>query len=207
MREIDGSCGSLARCVGASAGKAFGNTGFSQFGVTEPGNQTDVYHTGGGLEIHEYTHIVQAIQFVGKQKDDQNFSYLPRWLIEGHAHIAGITGSASTLAEYQTNRRFWLNASPNQELKSLEAENIERFYAALMPGKYNADMFDYVYTIGYITVEYLVALKGIDSPMEVILQISNGSTFEEAFAKVYGIAWKDASPLLAKAVSKEFTKR
>ena len=76
-----------------------------------------------------------------------------------------------------------------------------------MPGKYNADMFDYVYTIGYITVEYLVALKGIDSPMEVILQISNGSTFEEAFAKVYGIAWKDASPLLAKAVSKEFTKR
>jgi hypothetical protein len=207
VQEIDGSCGSLTRCNGASAGKATQTSGFSQYGVTEPGGQTDTYHLGGGLEIHEYTHIAQAMQFVGKQKDDQNFNYLPKWFIEGHAHITGITASAKTLEEYQLNRRDWLNTSPNQEIKSFAAEDIERFYASLMPGMYNAEMFGYVYTIGYITMESLVALRGIDSPMEVILQVSNGSTFEEAFAKVYGIAWAQAAPILAKSVSQQFLKR
>ncbi|CAN1528227.1 hypothetical protein MCERE8_01335 [Candidatus Nanopelagicaceae bacterium] len=205
VQEIDGSCTSLARCNGASAGKASNTVGFSQYGVTEPGAQTDTYHTGGGLEIHEYTHIAQAMQFIGKQKDDRNFGYLPNWFIEGHAHIAGITGSAKTLEEYQKNRKDWLITYPNSEIKSFEPENIERFYASLMPGKYNAEMFGYVYTIGYYTIESLVALKGIDSPMEVIVQVSNGATFEEAFAKVYGITWAEAAPILAKSVSKIFT--
>jgi hypothetical protein len=65
-------------------------------------------------------------------------------------------------------------------------------------------MFGYVYTIGYITMECLVALKGIDSPTELIVLVSNGITFEEAFAKVYEIGWTDASPLLAKTVSQIF---
>jgi len=97
VQEIDGSCGSLARCNGASAGKASSTVGFSQFAVPEASNQTDTYHLGGGLEIHEYTHIAQAMQFIGKKNDDRNFEYLPRWFTEGHAHIAGITGWASTL--------------------------------------------------------------------------------------------------------------
>jgi hypothetical protein len=207
VQEIDGSCGSLSRCNGASAGRATNTTGFSQYAIPETASLKDTYHLGGGLEIHEYTHMAQAMQFIGKQKDDRNFEYLPRWFIEGHAHIAGITGSAKTLAEYQVNRRDWLNTSPNQEIKSFSPEDIERFYASLMPGKYNGEMFGYVYTIGYITMESLVALKGIDSPIEVILQVSNGSTFEEAFAKVYGITWAQASPILAKSVSQQFLKR
>jgi hypothetical protein len=147
------------------------------------------------------------MQFIGKQKDDQNFNYLPRWFIEGHAHIAGNTGAAKTLFDYQINRLQWLNTSPNQEIKSFEPVDIERFYASLMPGKYNAEMFGYVYTIGYITMECLVALKGIDSPTELIVQVSNGLTFEEAFAKVYGISWAEASPILAKTVSQIFLAR
>ena len=174
VQEIDGSCGSLTRCNGASAGKASSTVGFSQFAVPEASNQTDTYHLGGGLEIHEYTHIAQAMQFIGKKNDDRN---------------------------------FWLNTTPNQEIKSFAPEDIEKFYASLMPGKYNAEMFGYVYTIGYITMECLVALKGIDSPMELILQVSNGATFEDAFAKVYGITWKDASPILAKTVSQIFLAR
>jgi hypothetical protein len=56
-------------------------------------------------------------------------------------------------------------------------------------------------------MECLVALKGIDSPTELIVLVSNGSTFEEAFEKVYGIRWKDASPILAKTVSQIFLAR
>ena len=205
--QIDGSCGSLQRCNGASAGKVSGTVGFSQYGVTEPGGQTDTYHLEGGLEIHEYTHIAQAMQFIGKPKDDQNFNYLPRWFIEGHAHIAGNTGAAKSIEEYTKFRADWLRTSPNEEIKSFEPVDIERFYAALMPGKYNNEMFGYVYTIGYITMECLVALKGIDSPTQLIVEVSNGLTFEEAFLKVYGISWKDASPILAKTVSQIFLKR
>jgi len=147
------------------------------------------------------------MQFVGKPKDDRSFEYLPRWLIEGHAHLAGIAGAAKTLEEYQENRRDWLNTTPNQEIKSFSPENIERFYSSLMPGKYNAEMFGYVYTLGYFTLESLVALKGIDSPMELILQISNGSTFEQAFNNVYGITWEKAAPILAETVSRMFMER
>ena len=85
-------------------------------------------------------------------------------------------------------------------------ENIERFYSELMPGKYNTELFGYVYTLGYLTLECLVALKGIDSPMQLIVEVSNWSSFEAAFKKIYGIEWKDASPLLAKAVSQQFSK-
>ena len=205
--QVEGSCASLQRCQGASAGKAFNNVGFSQFAVAEPGDKTDIYHLGGGIEIHEYTHIAQAMQFSGKQKDDRSFQYLPQWFVEGHAHIAGNTGSAKTMEEYLKNRGQWLSTYPNSEIKSFEPVDIERFYAALMPGKYNAEMFGYVYTIGYITLECLVALKGIDSPTELIVQVSNGLTFEEAFAKVYGISWNEASPILAKTVSQIFLAR
>ena len=205
--QIDGSCGSLQRCNGASAGKVSGTVGFSQYGVTEPGGQTDTYHLGGGLEIHEYTHIAQAMQFIGKQKDDQNFNYLPRWFIEGHAHIAGNTGAAKTIEEYTKYRADWLRTSPNAEIKSFEPVDIERFYASLMPGKYNNEMFGYVYTVGYITMECLVALKGIDSPTQLIVEVSNGLTFEEAFLKVYGISWNEASPILAKTVSQIYLAR
>ena len=205
--QIEGSCGTVQRCNGASAGKFTSTIGFSQYGVAEPGAQTDTYHTNGALEIHEYTHIAQAMQFIGKQKDDQNFNYLPRWFLEGHAHIVGNTGAAKTLFDYQVNRLQWLNTSPNQEIKSFEPVDIERFYASLMPGKNNSEMFGYVYTLGYITMECLVALKGIDSPTELIVQVSNGLTFEEAFLKVYGISWNEASPILAKTVSQIFLAR
>ena len=205
--QIDGSCRSIQRCNGASAGKASSTAGFSQYGVGEPGSYAGTYHLEGGLEIHEYTHIAQAMQFIGKQKDDQNFNYLPRWFIEGHAHIAGNTGAAKTIEDYLKYRLGWLNTSPNQEIKSFEPVDIERFYASLMPGKSNEEMFGYVYTLGYITMECLVALKGIDSPTELIVQVSNGLTFEEAFAKIYGITWAQASPILAKTVSQIFLAR
>ena len=203
-RQVEGSCASLQECRGASAGKASSNVGFSQFAVAEPDSKTDLYHLAGGIEIHEYTHIAQAMQFSGKQKDDKSFQYLPQWFVEGHAHIAGNTGSAKTMEEYLKNRDQWLSTNPNPEIKSFEPIDIERFYAALMPGKYNAEMFGYVYTIGYITLECLVALKGIDSPTDLVVQVSNGLTFEEAFAKVYGISWNEASPILAKTVSQIF---
>jgi len=203
-QEIDGSCSSATQCNGASAGKASNTSGFGQFAL--PGsNAQDIYHLHGGIELHEYTHMVQAMQFVGKPSDARGFGNLPQWWIEGHAHVIGNLASTSTFDEYKLARAQWLNPSPNAAMKSFSPADIAAFYDALMPGKYNNDIFDYVYTVGFLTMEELVAIKGVDSPMQLILEVSNGLTFEQAFKKVYGVEWSEAEPILAQVVSKELS--
>jgi hypothetical protein len=199
VQEVDGSCASFERCNGASAGKYATDQFFAQLAVPKILNQIDSYHKNGALEMHEYTHIVQQAQFPGA-----SWGGLPSWFSEGHAHAIGNLGASNSKLEYERNRSAWLATSPNEVIKSFAPENIERFYAALGPNNYNSDMFGYVYTLGYITVECLIAIKGIDSPMELISYVANGNSFEDAFKKVYGIPWSDASPILARAVSAQF---
>jgi hypothetical protein len=200
--EIRSSCSEINKCNGASAGKAGDDSGFVQSTV----GSLDRTMLTGGLEMHEYAHIVQAMQFIGKPTDNFNFRYLPTWLLEGHAHVVGITGSATSLEDYLENRKSWLNDYPKKGRGTFSTQDVEDFYESLMPGKTDPEMQPYVYSIGFITLEYLVALKGVDSPMELIINITDGYTFEESFAKIYGIEWKAAKSLLAKAIHKEFFK-
>ncbi len=206
VKQISRNCQSVQRCNGANAGMAQIDIGHGNFAVDK--SATDSYHLKGGLEIHEYTHMVQFMQFQGKptQRMGGGAGLIPNWFLEGHAHLAGNVGSARTLADYKTFRSFWLNARADG-LPGYSPESIESFYDKLAPGKFDSSVQSNVYSIGYFSVEALASLKGVDSPIEVIKQISDGATWEEAFLKVYGITWKEAAPILAKTVSRMFLER
>jgi len=201
------NCQSRQFCNGASAGIALPDIGQSNFGVPDVGH-SDTYHLKGGIEIHEYAHMVQMIQFQGKPtyRLDGALRLLPDWFVEGHAHYAGNVASATSLDDYRDFRSVWLNWRA-QGLSGFSPESIESFYEKLAPGKSDATVFSNVYTIGYFTVEALASIKGVDSPMEVFKLVSDGASWDEAFLKVYGITWKQAAPILAKTVSKMFLER
>jgi len=201
------NCQSRPRCNGASANVPQTDRGQSNFGVFDTGH-TDDYHLKGGIEIHEYAHMVQFMQFQGKPTKNMNggLALLPNWFIEGHAHTAGNLASSTSLAEYKKFRSFWLNARA-EGLPDYSPASIESFYEKLGVGKSDSTVQSNVYSIGYFTVEALTAIKGADSPIELIKQVSDGLTWEQAFLKVYGIEWKDAAPILAKTVSRMFLER
>jgi hypothetical protein len=201
------SCQSKQRCNGASANVPKTDVGQSNFGVLDNGHP-DSYHTKGGIEIHEYAHMVQFMQFQGKPTYSRNggLGLLPNWFVEGHAHLAGNVASANSLNDYKEFRSFWLNARA-EGLPGYSPESIESFYEKLAPGKYDPSVVSNVYSIGYFTVEALASIKGVDSPMEIIKLVADGATWDEAFLKVYGITWKDAAPILARTVSRMYLER
>ena len=204
--EVPSNCTSRQRCNGANARVPKPGVGQTNFGVLDNGHLDD-YHLKGGIEIHEYAHMVQFMQFQGKVTNKPcYFCSIPTWFIEGHAHAAGNLGSALSLSDYKKYREYWLNAHADG-LPGYSPESIESFYEKLAPGKSDPNVQSNVYSIGYFTVEALISIKGADSPIELVKQVSDGLTWEEAFLKVYGITWKEAAPILAKTVSRMFLER
>lgn len=203
QEEIMKNCENYSQCGGATASLLIPNAGHLNFGAN---SIFDAYHTKGGIELHEYTHIVQFIQFQDKPTFSQASSLFPKWFIEGHAHIIGNAGSANSLEEYRDFRKQWKREVP-VGFNNYAPESIEQFYEKLSVGKNDVSIFWNVYTIGFFTVEALVALKGIDSPMQLVAQVSQGTSFEEAFKNVYGYPWNEGSKILAKAVSRMFLEK
>ena len=203
--QIPRNCQTRETCNGANANVPKPSIGHANFGVMSKGIYDD-YHGKGGIEIHEYAHMVQFMQFEGKPTNNRNLTLLPNWFIEGHAHLAGNVAAARTLEDYKQFRKPWLKARP-EGLSGYTPEAIEGFYSRLAVGKSDPSVMSNVYSIGYFTVEAMAAVKGIDSPMELIKAVTEGDSWDSAFLKVYGITWKDAAPILAKTVSRIYLER
>ena len=194
-------CPSEYLCRGAFGNYAVG-TGLVINSVALPDGQwVDDFQLSGGRDIHEFTHTIQKAQFL-EAKRNVHTGY-PHWFSEGQPQVAAYTGAYNTLAAYKATRLKWMDA-PAKGLGGYLPADISRFYILQNSGKIDETTGNLRYTIGYITVEALTALKGIDSTMNLVKAVAAGDTYEEAFKKIYGVEWSYAEPILAQVVSKQF---
>ena len=214
-QEVDGTnrwsyqlayeCTSQTLCRGGSAGVTQNWHGMSRFTVSQDNSPYMIGRRSAGWnEIHEFVHVVYMTEI--KPNLNRWYSVTPSWFSEGHADVIGMLGGAKTLSEYVSAKDLtYKSVRPDQTLRSYSPENILRFYDALAKlQEPESPMKQYVYSLGYSTVEALVAIGGIDSPMNLFLETTKGSTFEQAFKTIYGIEWKVAAPILAEVVSKQY---
>ncbi len=203
--QFDYECLSASNCRGASAGMTQNWQAMGRFTVKDLNSSASSLRmfSNGEAEIHEFTHSIYMYQL--KPNFDRWYVMTPSWFSEGHATFLGKLGSSTSFADFKLAQELtYKNYRPNQTLKSYSPEDILRFYDALSDGKEDPGMKQYVYALGYSTVEALAAIGGIDSPMNLFLETAKGATFEQAFKTIYGIDWKVAAPILAQVVSKEY---
>ncbi len=215
-QELDGTnrwdyqfgyeCTSESSCRGASAGMTQNWQALGRFTVKNENDNAYVLRMfkSGETEIHEYTHSVYMYQL--KPNFNRWYVITPSWFSEGHATFLGKLGGSSSFDDYKVAQDLnYKSVRPDQTLRSYNTEDILRFYDAL--SKYQepeSPMKQYVYALGYSTIEALAAIGGIDSPMNLFVETTKGSTFEQAFKTIYGIEWKVAAPILAEVVSKQY---
>ena len=212
-QEVDGTnrwsyqlvyeCTSPTMCRGGSAGITQNWHGISRFTVSQDNPLMFQRRSTGWSEIHEFTHVVYMTAL--KPNFNRWYVLTPSWFSEGHADVIGLLGGSKTINDYRYAKDLnYKCCRPDQTLRSYNAVDIMRFFDALSNGKEDPDMKAYVYTLGYSAVEALVAIGGIDSPMNLFLETAKGSTFEQAFKTIYGTEWKVAAPILAEVVSKQY---
>jgi hypothetical protein len=190
--------GEFIRTTG-NAGPVLGSTTAGSASVTTNGiGQINLYVSGqetpsgcgGGIEKHEYTHVVQFSQ---RSKAGQLLnSRPPTWFIEGQAEFAG--GSEFPI-EYYKKFSLMNRLLPQNTLKDSEPSTI----AAHLQDTASLSGADY--TIGFQVIEILAAIGGPNSTMDVFVEMANGKSFNEAFEAVYKISWAVAVPIISNVVS------
>ena len=193
-------------CSSGSSCGAYGGTymGSGQLFIGVP---TNYYNFGRSNLGHEYTHAVQYNQFKS-QPTVNGYSLLPCWFSEGQPQVPGNTLGFDSVEEYKQSRLMWFR-NPAGALGDYSPESILKFYSLAGISKFgNCDpkIRSRIYDVGYMTVEALAAIKGINATMDVVVGVSQGLSFEDSFKKVYEISWSEAAPILAKVVSAEFTR-
>ena len=203
--DLAGNCSSPSSCG------AFGGSyrGVGQIFMGVPIRDYLPFNLGfvRGTYVHEFSHVVQYSQFAS-QPTLNGYSTLPCWFSEGQPQVPGQALGFTTLSDYKLSRDSSFS-QPAGALGDYSQDSILKFYSLAgvsKDGLCAPSIRQRIYDVGFMTVEALASIKGIESTMQVVAGVSQGLTFNQSFEKVYGISWNEAAPILAKVVSLEYTK-
>lgn len=169
--------------------------------------------SSGQVAAHEYTHTIQMLNSL-TSSSTTTYGNLPRWLLEGNAEwSATVARFNSSYEDYLTFRTMditgqyshpygyssqWLTTYLNPNPLSVSGQDNWSYWNSY-------PQWD-LYAIGYLANEALVDVKGPDSILNLYKDVGSGQTFQQAFQQEFGMAWSDACPILAKAISDEIQK-
>ena len=203
--DLAGNCSSPSSCG------AFGGSyrGVGQIFMGVPIRDYLPFNLGfvRGTYVHEFSHVVQYSQFAS-QPTLNGYSTLPCWFSEGQPQVPGQALGFTNLVDYKKSREGWIN-QPAGTLGDYSPDSILKFYSLAGisgAGLCSPSIRQRIYDLGYMTVEALASIKGVESTMQVVAGVSQGLSFNQSFEKVYGISWNEAAPILAKVISLEYTK-
>ena len=189
-------------CDGAVTNYASG-VGLVLVGVSTPINRYgDISRFKGQNDLHEYVHAVQGIIFAGKQTSPPP-TLLPCWYSEGQPQAVSILTSSSSIKDYLNVRRGWMKDN-RWMLPDMTSKSIETFLADNMKTPCPQSTNSLNYTVGYIALEALISVGGVDSTFELLNKVADGKTFKEAFEMQYQMSWEKAAPILADVISRAF---
>jgi len=194
---------------GTDAGGAF-------YGVQSDGDywSDSTKNVGPMTQVnHEATHIYQTSQFfytrLAKGQNisaDQMHAAAPWWFSEGHANGIGNTTFLENLADYTRVRNDIVTRSPGPRATKpafTEAGMKAFLNGTEIAGPQNKNWM-LAYSIGFATVEALIAIGGPQSTLALYTLAAKGEDWPTAFKHVYGISWDEASTALAKILAAEY---
>lgn len=194
------------KCAGIDCDGAVTNIasdiGLVLVGVPTPVNRFNIQRFGGQTDLHEYTHAVQGMIFKGKTQSPPPV-LLPCWYSEGQPQAVSISTLAKSVEDYVNIRKSWITDN-KWLLKDYEPETIQEFLRNNMKLPCDSISYPMIYSLGYIVMDALVSVGGIDKTFDLLTVRTDGLSFEESFKRVYGVGWDDASIALSKAVSKVY---
>ena len=159
----------------------------------------------GTREAHEYGHTIQLELIAGKIPEGRQ---PPRWLTEGSAEYFQIASmyygkfdsylksrkSIITDLHYPGNINVnWLEEFLNPPDIGLSWDNWDKYEGWR------------VYDVGFMASEIMAAVGGSNSVMEIFKLMGEGLTYQEAFAKTFGISWQEAIEIIKKVIVKELS--
>ena len=158
----------------------------------------DANHTSGTLEAHEYTHTIQQNQMGNKTQP-----WPPTWYTEGQAEFSQNAAIYYQSFDLYTSNRKLVSASLFTDT-DITSSWIQDFFVVNQPEFWFSTYSSwYQYDLGGMLIEALTALKGPASTMELWKLSGAGSTFSQAFEKIYGTSFEKALPSISKAIALE----